>query len=279
MYDVVTGEAVGLDLRLARLPSRVLAFGLDALVSLVTLVALSVATVRLVSGVDEALAAAITLVLTVGVLVGYPVLAETLTGGRTLGKAALGLRVVRDDGGPLRFRQALLRGLLAFFVDIWSTFGLVGVLTSTLSQRGKRVGDLLAGTVVVRDRPPGRASLAPAMPPYLVGWAQSADLSRVNDDLALAARQVLARGGELDRRAFADLTARLATSVAAVVAPPPPPGTPAWHYLAAVLAERRRREELRLAPRPSYAGPAREAPQPATPPPPEPGSGGFALPS
>ena len=272
------GEAVGLDLRLARLPSRLLAFAVDAAVSLGALLALSILTLRLLSGANEAFAATITLVLTVAVLVGYPVLSETLTRGRTLGKAALGLRVVRDDGGPLRFRQALLRGLLAFFVDVWTTLGVVGVVTAALSQRGKRVGDVLAGTVVVRDRAPGAASAAPPMPPYLIPWAQSADLSRVGDDLALAARQVLARGGELDRAAFADLTTRLATSVAAVVAPPPPPGTPAWHYLAAVLAERRRREELRLATQPSYAAPPPAALEPAAPPPRDPGAGGFALP-
>src|SRR5579862_2842350 len=85
--------------------------------------------------------------------VGYPVVFETLSRGRTLGKLALGLRVVSDDGGPVRFRQALVRGL-AGVVECWGVLGVPAVITSMLSARGKRLGDIFAGTFVLRERAP-----------------------------------------------------------------------------------------------------------------------------
>ena len=265
MSDVVTGEAVALELRLARLPSRVLAFAIDALVQLGSLLLLISAIGRVFVDTGVALRAALTLVVTVLVFVGYPVILETLWRGRTLGKAALGLRVVRDDGGPVRFRQCLARGLLLFFVDVWTTFGFAGLLAQVLSARGKRIGDVLAGTVVIRERVPGAATVAPPMPPSLAAWAASADLSGLSDDLALAARQFTGRAGQLAPAAREEIGQRLVAAVSSVVSPPPPLGTPGWAYLAAVLAERRRREEVRLRNQASRrpAGGTREGGDPA----------------
>ncbi|NNJ27297.1 RDD family protein [Alienimonas chondri] len=101
---------------------------------------------------------------------GYFTFCEAFYGGRTIGKAAFGLRVVRTDGGPLTFWPALVRNLLRFadalpllFTDpphIMSStlmpavplYGL-GALCWTLSPRGQRIGDLFAGTVVIRTAP------------------------------------------------------------------------------------------------------------------------------
>jgi hypothetical protein len=113
------------------------------------------------------------------------------------------------------------------------------------------------------------------MPPPLAAWAATLDLSRLPDDLALAARQFLARVGELAPSVREEMGARLAASVAAVTAPAPPPGTPAWAFLSAVLAERRRRDLERLAggparvppPVPPPVGPAPVGPAPQEPPP------------
>ncbi len=294
MSDVVTGEAVILDLRHARLPSRALAVLIDVILQVAVLLGLVLLAGRLLRDSDSALTAAVQLVLVVAVLVGYPVLAETVFSGRTLGKAALGLRVVRDDGGPIRFRQALVRGLLGFFVDLWLTSGIGAIVSATISTRGKRLGDVLAGTVVIRDRVPTGGGPAPAMPPGLASWAAGADLSRVDDRLALAARQVLSRSRQLSPAAYADLCRRLATAVAAVVSPAPPPGTPPDCYLGAVLAERRRRAELRFvagagpsaAPAPvgspasDQAAAVRQGLRPPVEPipPPGPAPGGFAPP-
>src|SRR5437588_12357840 len=85
------------------------------------------------SGLDDAAAGALFITAVVAVLVGYPVAFETLSRGRTLGKLALGLRVVADDGGPVRFRQALVRGL-AGVVELWVLLGVPALITSTLSD-------------------------------------------------------------------------------------------------------------------------------------------------
>lgn len=274
--DVVTGEAVVLDLRLARLASRALALAIDLAVQIALLLIGVFVVAGALSVVDSAMAAAIGLAFYVAVIVGYPVAWETLSRGRSLGKMALGLRVVREDGGPIRFRHAFVRGLLAV-VEIWLTFGSVALITSLASAQGRRVGDFLAGTVVVHERVPVHAAPVAAMPPQLAGWAQGLDLSRVPDALALEARQFLGRSHELSPEVREHMGTSIARALAAVTAPAPPPGVPAWAFMAAVLAERRRRESLRLAgsapaypspyPPPGWAPAPSWGPSPAAPPP------------
>ncbi len=202
--------------------------------------------------------------LTVVVLAGYPVAFETLWRGRTPGKALMGLRVVRDDGGPVGFRQALPRGLAAAFLEKPGvTLFVLPVALILLHPRGKRVGDLLAGTVVVRERVPLPRAAPPEVPVPLQAWAATLELSRLSDPLAASVRQFLLRQGDLTAAARDLLGARLVAAVREATAPPPPDGTPGWAYLTAVLAERRRRRET-ARPR---AGAARTGPGGAAPPP------------
>lgn len=277
--DLVTGEAVVLELRLAKVATRTLALLIDLAVQLLLLTGLFLGVGGLATTGNDALAAAVGLVATVLVLLGYPVIFETLSRGRTLGKMALGLRVVRDDGGAIRFRHALVRGLFEVFVDVWLTSGVVGLVSSLLSTRGKRLGDVFAGTVVVRERVPVRGGPVAAMPPALQPWAATLDLARLGDDLALAVRQYLARVRELEPVVAADLGGRLSAEVARAVGQHPPAGVPPEPYLSAVLAERRARESARLGPPPgwqppaygppgSYGPPAAPGPYPPTGPPP-----------
>jgi uncharacterized RDD family membrane protein YckC len=271
--DVVTGEAVALDLRIAQLPSRLTAAALDVAV-MVTAYAV-IGGIMLYSGLsdaDAALLAGVGVSLLVLVFLGYPVVMETLTRGRSLGKMALGLRVVRDDGGPIAFRQAFVRGLIGLVLErpgllVGFLGPALGMFVAMFSARGKRIGDMAAGTVVLQERLPVRPQWTPVMPPPLVGWAQTLDLTRFDDALALSAREFLGRAGELTPGAREALAAELVGEVRSRTTPPPPPGTPGWAYLSAVLAERRRREEDRAARTrstswedpygspPSYAGP------------------------
>lgn len=265
MSDLVTGEAVALELRLARFPSRALAFSIDLLLLLVIAVPVLVLVGFAVAGLDEALAAAVALVSVVGILVGVPVTVETLTRGRSLGKLALGLRVVRDDGGPTRFRHAFVRGLAGFFVDFYLTFGAGAVICSLLNSRGKRVGDVLAGTVVIRDRAPaGTTAQVPPPPPGLAAWAAHTQIGAVPDDLVMSTRTYLTRLPQLDPASSDSMGAQLATAVSAYVSPAAPAGTPAWGFLAAVLGERSRREAARLAR--TAGGAAADASPPGGPP-------------
>nr|WP_225957350.1 RDD family protein [Amycolatopsis lexingtonensis] len=246
--ELVTGEAVVLDLRVAKLASRALAMALDVLLQFALLVVTFIVLTLTVPGEDEALALTLILVFVVLILVGYPVLSETLTRGRSLGKMAVGLRVVRVDGGPIRFRHALVRGLAGFVVDFWTLglFGAVAVIVSLCSSDGRRVGDFLAGTLVVRERVPETTGHpAVAMPPGLEGWAAHLDLTRLPDDLALASRQFLTRFAQLRPEAAQALGWSLAQQVSQALGTQVPPGVPAWAFLAAVLAERRNRDHAR----------------------------------
>ncbi len=286
---LVGGEAVAVDLRVARIGSRAVAAIIDFTIQLIALAFLN--GVVLAIGLDVAAQRAVAILILVLVLIGYPVGMEAAWGGRTLGKAAMGLRAARDDGGPLRFRHALMRGLIGLFVEKPGiTLGLGAIVSSLFSTRGKRLGDLAAGTVVLQVRLPTTGAYVPPMPPPLAGWAQALDLSRLPDGLALQGRQFLARAPQLTDEARERLGASLVAAVMGVVGPPPPPGTPGWAYLSAVLAERRRREEQRAFPlQPAYAPGPPYAPQPpftpqpaplaAAPPPTAPAAdGGFVLP-
>jgi uncharacterized RDD family membrane protein YckC len=271
MTEVVTGEAVVLDVPVATFPSRMAALLIDMAVQVVALAVLGILVAVSSGQLNGAATAAISLCVWVAVIVGYPTVFETLSRGKTLGKMALGVRVVSDDGGPERFRQALIRALAGIF-EIWSlVLDPVALITSMVSARGKRLGDMFAGTYVVLDRVPRRRDLPAGyavMPPPLAGWAQLAELSRLSDRDAEAASSYLRRLSDLHPAAREEIGARLAATVAAQVSPPPPPGTPPAAYLAAVLAVRRQRDQARLAaqhPSPDHASPPAAAPDPANP--------------
>lgn len=280
MSELVTGEAVVLRLRVAAVPTRCLAFLLDVLLQAAVLIALLlVAGVALATSVDEALFLTVSLAVVVLTLVGYPVLMETLTGGRTLGKMALGLRVVRDDGGPIRFRHALTRGLAGFFVDFWALglAGAVALVVAFLSGRGKRVGDYLAGTVVIAERAPEAVTPTIMMPPGLEGWAAQLDLARLPDAAALDARQYLGRWREFSEDARTQLGFQISKEIGDAIGTPVPYGMPYWAYLAAVLSERRRRDQAQAWQQRQRQHQPPPGPQPPVGPPP--GEQPFAPPS
>ena len=259
MDEVVIGEAVVLEVPFARFPSRMVALVIDLLVqSVLLVVAFVVTAASMAGGLDQASGAAVWLACFVLIIVGYPVIFETLTRGKSLGKMALGLRVVSDDGGPERFRQALVRALVGV-LEIWLTVGFLALVTSLLSGKGKRLGDMLAGTFVIQDRLPGRTTLAvplATMPPVLAGWASTLQLSGLTDATAETARSYLSRFYELTPAARWEFGERIAAAMQAQVSPVPPPGTWPADYLSAVLAERRAREHARMmAHGPSAAGP------------------------
>lgn len=256
---MVTGDAVVLDVQLAQLPVRAVGALIDMIVVFVLYVIGILLWAATVADYDPALSAAVMIIFTVLVLLGYPLIFETATRGRSLGKMAMGLRVVSDDGGPERFRQALFRSLSAV-IEIWMFFGGPAVICSLISPKGKRLGDVFAGTVVISERGL-RASPPPVMPPSLAWWAASLQLSGLGPDQAELARQFLSRARQLDPVLREQMAYRIAGDVLARISPPPPPGTPPQFVLAAVLAERHRRELDRL---------GRQHATPGPPPPPPP---------
>ncbi|MFI1359750.1 RDD family protein [Streptomyces sp. NPDC020898] len=245
MSELVTGEAVALELRPAKLPSRALAVLLDLVVVVAVYTAVTIVLVISTASLDEAAQVALSIAAFILVLVGAPIAVETLSHGRSLGKMACGLRVVRDDGGPIRFRHALVRGAVGV-VEILMTLGVVACIASLVSARGRRLGDVFAGTLVVRERVPvGQTAFVPPPPPWLSGRFAELDLSAVPDGLWLAVRQYLTRMRQLDPQVGWAMAERLASDVAACTGTAAPQGVPPAAYLAAVVQERQVREARR----------------------------------
>ncbi len=244
--DLVTGEGVALDLPAASLGLRMASGLIDVAVTVTSFVVLFILlNVAALPFADAALFAAAAVLTSVLTFLVIPTTIETLTRGRSVGKLALGLRTVRDDGGPISFHHALVRALIGF-VEIYAFTGAPAFFAIMLSTRGKRLGDYAAGTYVVRERVPLRLPHPPPMPPQLAAWARRTDLGTLPTGTALAVRQYLGRLPTLDPVSRERVGRALLADVAPYVAPPPPPGAPAELVLAAVIAERRERDLRRL---------------------------------
>ena len=243
--DLVTGEAVALELPAAGVAVHAVSGAIDVVATLLLLWASSAVAVVATADSDEALASTAMLLAVILALLVLPTTLETLTRGRSLGKLALGLRTVRDDAGPIGFRQAFTRALVGV-VEIWLLFGIPALVSGLVSARGKRLGDYAAGTYVVRERVRMTIPPPPAMPPALAGWAVGADIARLPDGLAMAVRQFLARAAGLSPASRVSIAAELQAEVLRHVAPPPPAGSHPEMVLTAVIADRRRRDSQRL---------------------------------
>ncbi len=126
--DLVTGEGVALDLPAASIGLRLASGLIDVVVTLVSFIVLYIVlVVAALLLADEAAVGAAIVLATILALLAIPTTVETLTRGRSLGKLALGLRTVRDDGGAISFHHALVRSLIAV-VEIYAFSGGAGVL-------------------------------------------------------------------------------------------------------------------------------------------------------
>ncbi len=238
---VMTGEAVALELSPAGTLSRMMSGLIDVLVA--ASVAGGVAVILVGTSANQAQLQVGMILAIVTLVVIVPTTVETITRGRSAGKLAVGLRIVRDDGGPVRFRHALIRSL-ASMIEVYLTLGSVAIITSMINSRGKRLGDIFAGTYSLRVR---EAEISPApllMPQELRAWAQIADIRRLPDSLALHARTHLSRTGEVSPQLREQIGRRFAATLEQYVSPPPPWGTNPERFMAAVLVARRDREYI-----------------------------------
>jgi uncharacterized RDD family membrane protein YckC len=227
-YDLRTPEQIDLQYDLAGLGSRFMAIAIDMLIqgtiaaALVAVFGLG-ATIFAVNfrdlfGRDGFL------VLSVGVAVailliflltwGYFLIFELIWNGQTPGKRVAGIRVLTTRGEPVTLVHALVRNLLRL-VDILPTSYMIGTISILVTRRGQRLGDLAAGTVVVRERhaelprtlPPLDPALA--LPPHLAGAFSSDDVRLARDFLLRAPYLTRARRSELGAQIAATLRARL----------------------------------------------------------------------
>jgi uncharacterized RDD family membrane protein YckC len=294
---MVTPEAVALEFTTANVGSRVLAFLIDGvIVGVVSFAGLFLLGVFADSApLPMWLVFAILFILLPGWYFGYFVASETLWRGRTVGKAAMGLRVVTKEGGPVRFRHAAIRALLGL-VDFAIGGGFFAVLFILLSHDNQRLGDMLAGTLVLRERSgmPAPAAVSFGVPPGLESYAAILDVSGLRIEEYQAVRTFLLRAPSLRPDPRASLAVQLASPLVQRLRPPPPRGVPPELFLYCVAAVYQRRQRAgaptypavqpraaqphtqRRAPtEPPPAAPAAEAPPAAVPPPPD---GSFAPP-
>ena len=204
-HGLVTPEAVRLDLPEATVGSRGIAVIVDWILQAIlgALLAFGAQFAFDAPGMPTWVPVSTALVLTFLIYFGYPIGFETVRRGRTPGKALMGLRVVTVEGGPVRFRHAAIRAALGL-IDFGLTFGLAAVLSSLLSKRSQRLGDFVAGTVVLRERS-GTGTVTSRrfeIPPGAEALAGSLDPSGLTSRDYAAVREFLVRAGTLsdDRR-------------------------------------------------------------------------------
>lgn len=150
MRRLVTAEAVELEIPTASVGLRMLALVIDLFVVAASMAIVGWIAFQLVGLVDDAEAVvvvAITVVLAMPLVTTWVV--EGLTTGQSLGKAITGLQVVTVEGGPIGWKHAGIRAAFATF-EVWLTLGFVAMVTAMVSSRGQRLGDMAAGTLVVR---------------------------------------------------------------------------------------------------------------------------------
>lgn len=225
---ITTPEGVEVDLALAGIGSRFLATLLDLLI---------IAAVGLGGGLligvllDGGVAVLFASVGAFLLLFGFDVLFEVRFGGRTPGKHAAGLRVVRDTGAPITFVPSAIRNVLRIMDFLPGLYG-IAIIAIFVSRHNQRLGDLAAGTLVIRERRPAPPPEAPVTAERTYGWDTSAVSA---EDLAVV-RAFLARRTSLDSGARAQLAADLATRLRAKVAGAPQSGSEA--FLEALVAAR-----------------------------------------
>ena len=207
---ITTPEGVELSLTLAGVGSRFIAAIVDATIESVLIGALALL-VFLTDGFGAGTnaAAAIFAVALFAVFWGYDVAFEVLASGRTPGKRWNGLRVVLSGGQPIGFLASAARNLLRL-VDWLPSFYLVGIVSIFVSEKNQRLGDIVAGSLVVRERrgtavsPAAGRSPAPAAAP--LAW----DVSAITTEEVATVRSFLDRRHRIDRAARYELAATIA---------------------------------------------------------------------
>lgn len=223
--SIDTPEGVTLDVPLAGIGSRFIAELADQFLQWAVIVAMLLVVLAVAD--DAAGGGLLFAVFLLGVFVmqfGYHVLFEVTASGRTPGKRWTGLRVVKDSGGPVDFSSSMVRNLLRL-VDMLPGFYLVGMVTIVASRRNQRLGDMAAGTLVVREktggRPPRPKPWAVARPvdepsPETTTW----DVTAVTNEELATVRRFLERRATLTTEARSRLAAELAARLRPKVSGP-----------------------------------------------------------
>lgn len=244
--EVLSGEGVAIDIQPVGFLLRALGAAIDMLIGYGVLVLwfflrIWLLDAGILTDATDRIATVASLVLSFLVI---PLAVEMLTKGRSLGKLAVGGRIVRIDGGATGFRHAFIRALLGV-LEIYMTFGGLAVLFGALTSRSQRLGDIVAGTYSQRVRTPKLATNVPPMPGELIGWSRIADVARLPDRLARRISQFLSSAHQLMPGARAHVAQQLLAEAAPFVSPMPHAAPE--RVLVAITVVRRERERRALA--------------------------------
>jgi len=243
--ELVTGEAVALDLRPTGFALRAAGAILDYLVSTAVYIGAVFGIIWLAIQTEPEFAVVVS-ELAIAFVLSYVVLpaaVEVSTKGRSVGRFATGARIVRDDGGAIGVRHAAVRALVGV-LEFAMTLGGLAAIVGLLAPRTKRLGDLLAGTYSQYERVSRREVPPFGMPVPLRAWAGVADVGRLPDPLALRITRFLRQAGAIDPQRRFWLAQQLAAEAAPYVSPIP--AVDPELLLAGIAVLRREREEQAL---------------------------------
>ena len=271
---LVTPEAVVLQFETAGLGSRILARALDTLIQVAILLALLLVFALFRAASGSGMGTALLVVFLIGLFLDlfvYSAYLETVWRGQTVGKRALGLRVVTREGAPIRFRHAAIRSALWLVDGLLFAGPTIGVATMLLTRQSLRTGDMVAGTIVVRERSGARvpAAVTFAVPPGCEPYVASIDVGALPAELYEAVRSFLLRGGSLPPQVRLPLAVSFARPIAARLRHNPPPWVGPELFLACVAAAYQRRHGAPGSASPGWGSPGWGSPgNGAQPPPP-----------
>ncbi|HEY3142304.1 MAG TPA: RDD family protein [Acidimicrobiales bacterium] len=283
--EIVTPEAVVLDVERAGVASRALALAIDFLALAAIWTVLLLIAVAVFGGAGSVILAILYILFSLALYFVWFTLFETKW-QRTPGKAALGLRVVSTDATPIRFTQAFLRAVLGIVDFFVLPIGCLAVVFVLLSSRDQRLGDMVAGTLVVRERAAaGFASSARFLaPPGYEAYATSLDVAAMKEEHYGLIRTFLLRAHQLNGAARVQLAVRLANPISRIIRHTPPAYLHPEAFLACVAAAWQHAHGAPISatpapwmgraryapPGPAYPAALRPPPPPAPMPPPPP---------
>src|SRR3954469_5265679 len=210
---ISTPEGVQLALPLAGIGSRFMALLIDYLIGGIAFLIAILAALALGGG-NAATIVAVTAILVINVV--YFVLFEVFGGGRTLGKRATGLRVVTDGGGQVGLRASLIRNILRLLE--LALLYLPAIVSVLATKNNQRLGDLAAGTLVVRESRLAPVIAPPQAPPVSPERYASWDVTGIGEEETGAVRSFLERRNQLRPGARRALAQQLAGRLRPLVA-------------------------------------------------------------
>lgn len=267
--NIDTPELVSIEMPLAGIGSRFIGILIDYLIWTAATIVLVLLAVFLIPGILGSPNVSATWAIGILVLLyfllhwAYFTLFEALNNGRTPGKSVAGIRVIHRSGRAIGFVESLARNLVRF-VDYLPTFYGVGLLSIFLSRQNQRLGDMVAGTLVVRDRaidtphwrelgsrtitaatiaPPANEYLRSA--PHLDVILPASNLAKLSAaDLAVL-EGFFARRLDMDLATRSALAARIASGVQAKSGLKLPSETPVETFLEAIAHQLRELSSVR----------------------------------